>query len=290
MKDIIKLSIALLVVTFLGGCTALETNESLFADQVIEEDFESLDETFLDIEDEEIALGGPGFMMESFDLSRFTSMADGYTNRLINDIGDRLNESKVADNYRELAQVPKDDLMAIMNIELEYMMHYDDGTWTNRRSDYLNGQGYSVSSFDQKDGIYNYEITYNEYTGSYKVASVRYDGFLEQFDYSSESYDQEGVLSYVVSQQFCRDDEGGYYYQALRQSIVDGVERVSFAHFNDTEYKAYIRTATKTTLVDGFSFNLYEKVPENIDMLTGGFADLKSFSHMDGEFTYDPID
>lgn len=292
MRYIIKWGSVLIVLGLLSGCTSFETEESLYAEkeEVIETEIDTLDDELVDIDDDEIALGGLGFITESFNVSDFTGEADAYTDRLMNDIDEHLNGVGDYDQYLEVAKVPKDDLMAVVNIELEYMMQYDQGTWTDRRSDYLNGEGYSVSSFENVEGIYNYDITYNDQTGAYKVIKVRYDSVLERYDYTSESFNEAGVLSYAVRQQFCRDDEGGYYYQAVRQGVVDGFERVAFSHFNTVDYTAYIRPATQMSLAKAFPFDLYEEVPDSIDMLTDGIVGLQSFSNQKGKFDYKVVE
>lgn len=288
MNYIIKFGLVMVLLLTVVSCTSFETKDGLYEEsEVVEDGIDIMEEEMVDILDDEVALGAFDLIVEGFDLSGFTEAADSFADQLYTDVEEELVDEEDYEMYLSMVQVPKNDLMAVVNVELEYLLQYDDGFWTERRSEYNNGKGYSVSSFQTIDNVYMYDITYNDNAGARRVLNIRYDTLQERYDYTSESYNSEGVLSYLVKQQFCRDDEGGYYYQAIRQGVSDGFERVSFSHFTDNGYVTYIRPATKVDFALGFSFNLYEDVPDDIDLLTLGFEQLESFSRSGSEFNYD---
>lgn len=291
------LLLTITLVLALASCGSYRSRDGLYRvaeeEQVLTEietkiEAATIEEEFLDIFDEDIALSDPQMISEGFVLGRFTEMASGFVEWLREDVELNLKEDEAYESYDLLTIVPKDDLMSVVNVEVEHLMQFDHGTWTQRRSEYPGGNGYIVSTFSEIGGVYYYDLTYNDDSGASKVVTVVYDSLLDRFDYVSESFNNEQELSYKVRQQYCRHEDGGYYYQALRHSVIDNLERASFSYFDETSYVTYI-TPTKVGMqLQGFIADLYQNVPNDLEQMIVGYEAGGHFSHTEEQgFKYE---
>ena len=283
----------LVLIIILTSCTSFKTRDGLYKvakDGAPEATIDARPiEDELDILDEEIALGGIDVPLIGFDFGPFTDMGTYFVDRLSGDVDLKLKEDKDYLIYDLLASVPKDDLMSVVHIDLAYLMQFDEGTWTDRRTDYPSGDGYSLSTFSQDEGVYSFDLSYKDTSGDTREIKVVYDSRLERYNYVSESYDAAGVLSYQVWQQFCKSDEG-FYYQAIRHSVVDDRERACFSYFDNNAYETYITPTEENIKLSGFIYDLYESVPENLTMMVTGY---EAVSHVSNNtevgFIYDQL-
>lgn len=285
--------IVVMLVLSLIGCTSFETKDGLYRaaeEETPETSIEAIviEEDVIDIMDEDIALGGLDMPNVGFDLRRFTGLGSVFVDQLSADVEEAIKEEDAYQTYDLLRGVPNDDLMSVVTIEFEHMIQFDEGTWTDRRSDYSSGNGYIMSTFTEVDGVYYYDLSYNDDSGAFKEITVVYNGLLDRYDYVSESYNKNGELSYKVWQQFCGNDEGGYYYQALRHSVIDNKERTSFSYFDNLSYETYITPTQEGLKLSGLIYDLYKGVPESLEMMVTGYEATGHFSKsMDGEFFYE---
>ncbi len=290
---VLSYMMVVMLVFGLTSCTSFETRDGLY--RVAEEeapeitiDAIDIEEDVIDIMDEDVALGGFDMPSVGFDLGRFTGLASVFVDQLSADIEGNLLDKDAYETYDLLAIVPKDDLMSVVTIELEHLIQFDDNTWTDRRSDYSSGNGYTISTFTEADGVYYYDLSYNDDSGAFKEITVVYNSLLKRYDYVSESYNKNKELSYKVWQQFCESDEGGYYYQALRHSVIDDMERTSFSYFDNISYETYITPTQQGVKLTGLIYDLYKGVPESLEMMVTGYEAAGYFSKsMDGEFLYE---
>lgn len=283
----------LLVVVALTACTSFETRDGLYRDatsvevSTIGEEASVIDDVAddeLEILDEAIALGGIG--EAGFDLGGFTEAGGNFITMLNNDVITHLQDDSDYMVYDKMAVVVNDDLMSVVSVELEHLMQFDPGTWQNRRTEYTGGDGYINSSFREKDGTFIYKLSYNDQSGSHKEVTVTYDSFMERYDYVSESFNTEGELSYKVWQQYASDGFGGYYYQALRHSVLDNMERASFSWFDGGNYETYISPTVEGVRLSSLPFDLMKELPSELEELVDGFEAPGYFERMEGGFDY----
>lgn len=291
MKKInIQPFILVVVVVFsFSSCTSFRTRDGVYrvADTElaeIETETETIEDEvvsseLIDIMDEGLALGVPEMAMPVLDLSYFTNMGSSFLDQLKGDVAANLSEDQAYASYERLTIVPKDDLMSVMAVELAYFMDGGQGEWTDRRRDYPSGNGYTLSSFSENEGILTYDLTYKDNSGTMKTVGVTYNRIEDCFDYVSESFDGEGVLIYKVWQQFARSFDGGYFYQALRHSIADDMERASFSYFDGSSYETYIRSTEDGSQLEGFSYDLYKGHPEDLETLMKAYQPTVYFSN-----------
>ncbi len=286
MKQMIGIKVAILLLLLLVGCSELDTK----LDEKVEvQDPIDIVVTEDEIIDEELPLANPLEYDNRFDLGVFTDLAHNYVNQMGQDIEDNLDKDEDYVLYSDLALVPYNDLMAVVNVELEYLMQFDKGEWSNREDDYPNGNGMTISSFSKTGDVFEYEITYRDNTGSYKQVEVLYNDVLDRFDYYCESYNNDGVLSYVVSQQFCSDGNSGYYYQALRHSILDDMERASFSYFNQDGYMCYAKANSEGIDFESFVIDLFEEVPNNNEDMIKGYGGLSYLQNNELGLSYELV-
>jgi len=287
---------ALIVVVALTACTSFETRDGLYRDATSEEVSTGSEETValdeavdaeVDIFDGEIALGG--MPREGFNLGTFTEIGGNFITMLNKDIMTYLKDDSDYRVYDKMAVVVNDDLMSVVSVELEHLMQFDPGTWQNRRTEYTGGDGYIISSFEEMDGTFIYNISYHDQSGSLKEVTVTYDSFREGYDYVSESFNTEGELSYKVWQQYASDGFGGYYYQALRHSVLDNMERASFSWFDGASYQTYISPTVEGVQLSGLPLDLMEGLPGDLSELVDGFEAFGYFERLEGSFDYQPI-
>ncbi len=226
----------------------------------------------------------------NFDLEPFTQAAGDYVDQVSDDIDASYGDDDAYFDIIGLSMVTNDDLMAIVNIELEYLMEMNTGTWENKESLYPNGKGKSLSSMALNGDVYEYNISYQDNSGSHKEIVCRYNSALDRLEYMSKDYNDSDVLMIEVWQQYCNDGSGGYYYQTLRHHHLDGLERAAFQYFNGNDYRSYIKGNTEGQTIGGLVVNIFEEMPNSPLEMIAGLEAMALFENKDGVLTYQGLE
>ena len=133
--------------------------------------------------------------------------------------------------------------------------------------------------------VYHYDVTYVDIAGSYRAVKVIYNHVLDRYDYTSDSYNNDGQLTYQAKQQFCKSGDG-YYYQALRHSLLDEMERASFSYFDDKVYTVYVKPNSEGIDYQNFVIDIYDEEPKGHEALVEGLGDLTYLKRSSLGFSY----
>lgn len=223
----------------------------------------------------------------AFEMGKFTSSGDGYTTNLSDDIEEHLGEEEVYMDFLGASMIPLDDLMRIVNIELEYVMQMDTGTWSDKESEHPNGGGKTVSTMAQSGDLYTYTVSYQYTTGRYKDIVVQYDSTKDRADYHSLSYGDDGSLEEENWQQFCNDGNHGYFYQSLLQDHRNMKERASYQYFTETDYHTYLKSSSEGYDINGLTVDIFKTIPKSVEELVTSDVETMMIQNISGTFAYE---
>ncbi len=220
-----------------------------------------------------------------FNLTPFTEAASDFIDIISDDLDTNMADDENYMTATMLTLVPNEHYMAVINIELEYLMQFDFGEWTDKEVPYPNGLGKTISSMKHDGDLFYYTISYQDDSGRTNDVNIVYDGKLDQFQYNSVE-NVDGTVTRTVSLQYVNDGQGGYYFQSLNENVEQDVSSACFQYLNGNDYVLYVVPTNSETKVESLMVDVMGQVPSGVEDLVAGYGSMQYIKKIDGTFEF----